>query len=148
MGVNSCHWSVDVRNICLFVCLFLTLTKSFDVLSNATNTSPNPLTLIILIHPLPFSQLALELKHMLRTKTHDTTTNTQTNSEYRAVKTLLYLNALSSPNALHPSIASPSTQSDDLHSDPTRYRVPPQNTTDFQTIRWIQGISPISAPTA
>ena len=20
---NSCHWSVDVRNICLFVCLFL-----------------------------------------------------------------------------------------------------------------------------
>ena len=26
MGVNSCHWSVDVRNICLFVCLFLTLT--------------------------------------------------------------------------------------------------------------------------
>ena len=23
MGVNSCHWSVDVRNICLFVCLFV-----------------------------------------------------------------------------------------------------------------------------
>ena len=63
-------------------------------------------------------------------------------------KTLLYLNALSSSNAHHPSIASPSTQSDDLHLDPTRYRVLPQNTTDSQTIRCIQGISPISVLTA
>ena len=30
MGVNSCHWSVDVRNICLFVCLFV------------PNPNPNP----------------------------------------------------------------------------------------------------------
>ena len=34
MGVNSCHWSVDVRNICLFVCLFVpnpTLTQTLPV---------------------------------------------------------------------------------------------------------------------
>ena len=30
MGVNSCHWSVDVRNICLFVCLFPNPVKTLS----------------------------------------------------------------------------------------------------------------------
>ena len=50
MGVNSCHWSVDVRNICLFVCLFLTLTVYKAKYYGYLNSD-------ILIEPVVFSVL-------------------------------------------------------------------------------------------